>query len=96
MRAILDILLIVLNLYWWIVIIAAVLSWLIAFSIINLHNDLVRSIWNGLSQLTEPVFARVRAFLPNLGNVDISPIIVLLAIELIKRIIIYYLYPNVF
>jgi YggT family protein len=96
MRAILDIVMVVLNLYTWIIIAGAVLSWLIAFGVVNIRNDFVRSIWNLFLALTEPFLRPIRNFLPSTGGIDISPIILLLAVILIERIIIYYIYPNVF
>lgn len=96
MRAVLDIVMMVLNLYTWVIIAGAILSWLIAFGVVNIRNDLVRSIWNLLLALTEPFLKPIRNALPNFGGIDISPIILLLAVMLIERIIIYYIYPNVF
>jgi YggT family protein len=96
MRAILDIVMVVLNLYTWIIIAGAVLSWLIAFGVVNIRNDFVRSIWNLFLALTEPFLRPIRNFMPSTGGIDISPIILLLAVMLIERIIIYYIYPNVF
>jgi YggT family protein len=96
MRAVLDIIMVALNLYTWIIIAGAILSWLIAFGVVNIRNDFVRSIWNLFLALTEPFLRPIRNFLPNTGGVDISPIILLLAVMLIERIIVYYVYPNVF
>ena len=96
MRAILDIVMVILNLYTWVIIAGAVLSWLIAFGVVNIRNDFVRSIWNLFLGLTEPFLRPIRNFLPSTGGIDISPIILLLAVMLIERIIIYYIYPNVF
>ncbi len=96
MRAILDIILIVLNLYTWVVIIGAILSWLIAFNVVNMRNDLVRSAWNLFLALTEPFLRPIRNVLPATGGLDLSPIVLLLGIMLIERIIVYYIYPNVF
>ena len=96
MRSIIDIVMVVLNLYTWIIIAGAVLSWLIAFGVVNIRNDFVRSIWNLFLALTEPFLRPIRNFLPSTGGIDISPIILLLAVMLIERIIIYYIYPNVF
>ena len=96
MRAILDVLLVVLNLYWWIIIASAVLSWLIAFNVVNTRNDVVRAVWDFVNRITEPVLRPIRSVLPNLGGIDVSPIIVLLIILLIQRIILYYIYPAVF
>jgi YggT family protein len=96
MRAVLDIVMIVLNLYTWVIIAGAILSWLIAFGVVNIRNDFVRSVWNLFLALTEPFLRPIRNFLPNMGGIDISPIILLLAVMLIERIIVYYIYPYAF
>jgi YggT family protein len=96
MRAILDIVIYALDLYKLVIIAGAVLSWLIAFGVVNIRNDLVRSIWNLFLALTEPFLRPIRNFLPSTGGIDISPIILLLGVMLLERIIIYYVYPNVF
>jgi YggT family protein len=96
MRAVLDVILVILQLYWWVIIIVAIMSWLIAFNVINIYNDLVRSIWNGLNAVTEPLLRPIRNMLPPMGGLDISPIILLLILFLIERIIGLYIYPNVF
>ena len=95
MRAILDVLLVALDMYRWVVIGAAVLSWLIAFNAVNIRNDLVRSLWNLLDALTTPLLRPIRQFLPNIGGIDISPIILLLLIMLVENVIIRYVYPFV-
>lgn len=96
MRAILDVLMLALNLYTWIIIVSAILSWLIAFNVVNTGNDVVRSVWSFLYQVTEPVLRPIRRVLPNLGGIDVSPIILLLGIFFLQRIIVLYLYPAVF
>jgi YggT family protein len=96
MKAILDVVLIALNLYWWVIIIQAVLSWLIAFNVVNYRNQIVAQIDTTLRALTEPVLAPIRRRMPNMGAIDISPIVLLLGIILIQQIIIRYIYPNVF
>ena len=96
MRAVLDVILLVLQLYSYVIIIVAIMSWLIAFNVINIYNDLVRSIWNGLNAITEPLLRPIRNMLPSMGGIDISPIILLLLIILIQDIIQRYIYPNVF
>jgi YggT family protein len=96
MRAILDVILFILNLYWYVIILVAIMSWLIAFNVINIYNDLVRSIWNGLNAVTEPLLRPIRNAIPNMGGIDISPIILLLLIFLVEDIIQRYVYPNVF
>jgi YggT family protein len=96
MRAILDVILVVLQLYVWVLIISAVFSWLYAFNVINGRNQFVATIGNTLHQLTDPVLSRVRRVVPAFGTIDISPIIVILGIFLLQNIIRYYIYPNVF
>ncbi len=96
MRAVLDIVLILLDLYWWVAIIMIVMSWLISFNIINTGNQVVAAIWRIVNALTEPVLKPIRRFLPNMGGIDLSPIALFLGIIFIRSIIIYYIYPNVF
>jgi YggT family protein len=96
MRAILDVILVALDLYVWIVIASAIVSWLVAFNVINVRNDFVRAIWNFLYQITEPALRPIRNLLPNLGGIDVAPIILLLGIFFIQRVITLYIYPAVF
>ena len=96
MRALLDLILLVLKLYSYVIIVVAILSWLIAFNVINIYNNVVRSIWTTMNALTEPVLRPIRAMLPAMGGLDISPIILLLLLFLIEDIIVTYIYPNVF
>ncbi len=93
--AILQTLYYALSIYWWIVILAAVFSWLYAFNVINARNQFVSSIGNALFQLTEPVFARIRRFLPDLGGIDISPIIVLVVIFFLQQLLVQAMYSTV-
>ena len=72
------------------------LSWLIAFNVINTRNQFVSIVWDALYRVTEPVLRPIRERLPNLGGLDISPIILLLIIYFIQSVIIRYIYPNVF
>lgn len=96
MRAVLDVILLALQLYVWLLIASAILSWLIAFNVVNIRNEVVKTIWNFLYQITEPVLRPIRNVLPNLGGIDISPIVLVLIIILIQRVIVYYVYPSVF
>ncbi|MDP2800313.1 MAG: YggT family protein [Phreatobacter sp.] len=96
MKAILDVILIALNLYWWVIIISAVLSWLVAFNVVNYRNQIVAQIDTTLRAMTEPVLAPIRRRMPNFGAVDLAPIVLLLGIILIQQVIIRYIYPNVF
>jgi YggT family protein len=82
---VIDVVIVLLNLYWWVIIIWAVASWLIAFGVINTHNRAVNRILDVLYRLTEPALRPIRSFLPNFGGIDISPIVLLLIIWLIER-----------
>ena len=96
MRAILDIVLIVLDLYVWLLIAAAILSWLVAFNVVNSRNQVVAMVGDFLYRVTEPVLRPLRNMLPNLGGIDVSPVVVILIIILIKDIIVRYIYPAVY
>lgn len=73
-----------LKIYMGIIVAAVVMSWLIGFNIINSHNDIVRQIRYALYRLTEPVLGPIRRILPDLGAIDISPMIVLIALWFIR------------
>ncbi|MCB1461113.1 MAG: YggT family protein [Nitratireductor sp.] len=96
MRAVLDVILVILNIYVWIIIASAIFSWLYAFNVVNPRNQFVAAIGNFLYQATEPVLRPIRRFIPDLGSIDVSPIVLLLLIFFLQRIIAYYVYPFVF
>ena len=96
MRSILNVILIILDIYVWLLIAAAVLSWLIAFNVVNTRNQFVSMLSDFLYRITEPVLRPIRSILPTFGGIDISPVIVILLIFLLKDIILRYVYPNVF
>jgi YggT family protein len=75
------------DLYFWIVVLSAVLSWLIAFNVANPRNPIVGRVWDTLVRLTEPALAPIRRMLPNLGGIDISPVILLLLLGFLRRLI---------
>ena len=84
-----------LTLYWWIVVAAAVMSWLVAMRVVNTYSRPVAMIGDFLYRATEPVLRPIRRILPNFGGLDVSPIILLLIIWLIQmelRNLIYYVY----
>jgi YggT family protein len=76
------------NIVWWLILASVVMSWLFAFNIVNAHNPTVRQIAYGISRLTEPLLAPIRRILPNLGGLDISPIILLIGLEFLRRFVI--------
>jgi len=75
----------------WIIIIQAVLSWLVAFNVINTHNDFVRQILYGLNQLTEPLYRPIRRIMPDFGALDFSPLVVLLLLQILSNVVIPHL-----
>ena len=95
MRAILEIILLVLDLYVWLLIASAILSWLVAFNVVNTRNPLVAGIAEFLYRITEPLLAPIRRIMPNLGGLDISPIILILLIYLVQKLIVYNVMPLV-
>jgi YggT family protein len=95
MRAVLDIVIIILDLYVWLLIASAILSWLIAFNVVNTRNQFVSAVAEFLYRITEPVLAPIRRVLPSMGGLDLSPIVLILIIMFIQRVIAYYIYPNV-
>jgi YggT family protein len=95
MRSILYVILIVLDLYIWLLIAAAVLSWLVAFNVVNARNQFVAMVGDFLFRITEPVLRPIRNMLPSLGGIDVSPVVLILIIILIKDVIVRYIYPAV-
>ncbi len=96
MRALFLVIDLALQLYIWIVIVAAIFSWLVAFNVVNTRNPLVGAIGEFLYRITEPVLRPIRNMLPNLGGIDISPVILFLIIVFIRYVIALYILPNVF
>lgn len=96
MCAILDVILLALKLYTWVIIISAILSWLVAFNVVNPRNEVVGTIGRVVHALTEPLLGPIRRFVPNLGGIDISPIILLFGIFFLRQVIVRYGCPGVF
>ncbi len=82
--AVFQIIELLLRVLLYIIIVQAVLSWLVAFNIVNLQNDMVRGLLTGLDKLTEPPYRPFRKILPDMGGLDFSPMIVILLIVIIK------------
>jgi YggT family protein len=87
MVALFQIIYILLNVFWWIIVIQAIMSWLIAFNVINTHNDFVRSVWTALDKMTEPLYRPIRKILPDFGALDLSPMVVLLILYILMNVI---------
>ncbi|MCW2308642.1 YggT family protein [Rhodobium gokarnense] len=87
MCSVTQLLLVILNLMIWIVVASAIFSWLYAFNVVNPRNQFIAMIGNALYQLTEPLYRPIRRFLPDLGGLDLSPVIVLLIIFFLDMLI---------
>ncbi len=92
MNSLLSIILLIARLYIYILIAAAVLSWLIAFNVVNTRNQLVAMIADALWRLTEPVLRPIRNILPNMGGLDLSPVVVILILIFVMNLIARYQY----
>lgn len=89
---ILQILSMLLNILWWIIIVQAVMSWLLAFNVINTHNEFVRQLWLVLERITEPLYRPIRRIMPDFGGIDLTPIVVLILIAILQGPVLRYLY----
>jgi YggT family protein len=96
MRALFLVIDLALQLYIWILIAAAIFSWLVAFNVVNVRNPVVGMVTDFLYRITEPALRPIRNMLPNLGGIDVSPIILILIIIFIRYCIDLYILPNVF
>jgi YggT family protein len=96
MRALFEVIDIALTLYMWIVVAMAIFSWLVAFNVVNTRNHAVAVIGDFLYRITDPALRPIRSVMPNLGGIDISPVILFLIIIFIQRVIELYILPNVF
>ena len=85
-----------LNIYKYIVIVNVIISWLVAFNVLNTHNRFVYSILELSYKLTEPMLNKIRRFLPNLGTLDISPVILLVLIWFLQTCMYLYIAPIIF
>ncbi|WP_109465709.1 YggT family protein [Albibacillus kandeliae] len=88
MTSLFQILMMVLNIVWFIIIAHVIMSWLINFQILNLHQDFVRQVWYGLNRILEPIYGPVRRILPPMGGLDLAPLVVLIAVAAIRIILI--------
>src|SRR5579872_1025893 len=96
MRALFLVIDLALELYIWIVIAAAIFSWLVAFHVVNTRNQVVGMVGEFLFRITEPALRPIRRVLPNLGGIDISPVVLFLIIIFIRYVIALYILPNVY
>ena len=96
MRALFLVIDLALEIYIWVLIAAAIFSWLVAFNVVNVRNSVVGAIGDFLYRVTEPALRPIRNVMPNLGGIDISPVILILIIIFIRYCIALYILPYVF
>ncbi len=84
----------VINIYIWLIIINVILSLLVAFNVLNTQNRFVFAVLNATHQLTDPVLNKIRRFIPNLGSIDISPVVLILLLIFIRNLFFELLAPN--
>ena len=85
----------IINIYIWLLIASAVLSWLIAFNVVNTRNPIVHSVGDFLYRVTEPLLRPIRNLLPNLGGIDVSPVILIIGLLFLRQLI-FWLYIRLF
>lgn len=87
LNTLIEVILIALNLYWYVILASVIVSWLVAFGVINTYNATVRTILDVIYRLTEPALRPLRRILPDFGNVDLSPIALWLILYFIIRVL---------
>ena len=87
MLSILQILSLLLDIAWFIIIAHVIMSWLISFQVLNLYQPFVANIWNGLNRLLEPVYGPLRRLLPNLGGLDLAPLVALIGVAILRIVL---------
>ena len=86
----------IITIYLWIIIINAILSWLVAFNILNTQNRFVFSVLDATHKLTAPALNRIRRFIPTFGSIDISPVILILILIFLRNLVFEVLAPDLF
>jgi len=86
----------IITIYLWIIIINAILSWLVAFNILNTQNRFVFSVLDTTYKLTDPALNKIRRFIPTFGSIDISPVILILLLMFLRNVIFEVFAPNLF
>ena len=87
MQSLFQILMLVLDIVWFFIIAHVIMSWLINFQVLNLRQPIVAQIWDGLNRLLEPIYSRIRRFLPPMGGLDLAPLVALVAIYALRIVL---------
>ncbi len=88
MTSLFQILMLILDVVWFIMIAHIIMSWLINFQVLNLRQQLVAQLWYGLNRLLEPLYRPIRRFMPDLGGIDLAPLVALIAVYALRIILI--------
>ena len=70
----------ILNVIWFFIVAHFIMSWLISFNVLNLHQPIVSQVWQGLNRILDPIYGRIRQYIPNMGGLDLTPLIGLLMV----------------
>jgi len=80
----------VLNVIWFFIVAHFIMSWLISFNVLNFHQPIVSQIWQGLNRILDPIYSRIRQFIPNMGGLDLAPLVALLIVAALQYTLDYY------
>ena len=86
----------IITIYLWVIIINAILSWLVAFNVLNTQNRFVFSVLDATYKLTDPILNKIRRFIPTFGSIDISPVVLILILIFLRNVIFEIFAPNLF
>ena len=88
MTSLLQIIFLLLDVLWYLIVVQVVMSWLVNFGILNMSQPFIIQIWSSINRLLEPIYRPVRNFLPNTGGLDIAPLVVIIGIVVVRIILI--------
>ena len=87
MTSLFQILSLILDIAWFFIVAHVIMSWLISFQVLNLHQQFVAQIWNMLNRILDPIYSRIRGILPNMGGIDLAPLVALVGIMVIRIVL---------
>ncbi|WP_293445488.1 YggT family protein [Planktotalea sp.] len=87
MLSLFQILMLILDIAWFFIVAHVIMSWLINFQVLNLNQQLIAQIWYGLNRILEPVYSKIRSFLPNMAGIDLAPLIALVGVYALRIVI---------
>ncbi len=88
MTSLFQILMLILDIVWFLILAHVIFSWLINFQVLNIRQPLVGQIWNGLNRLLEPIYGPIRRMLPQMGGLDLAPLVVIIAVAALRVVLI--------